>query len=201
MVEQDIRADIAFIRRAIEDGRSYANARGPDMVVWGIASTIGFLGTYGRVRGWLIFDPNWLWALCIGLPWLYSLRRVVRRLTGGTNQPAANPMVSALRMLWLGCGVALTVLYLAASWTGDIRQGWFAAVGAGMLGVGFFTSAWLSNLTWLRWVGLGWWVGEMGMFALRHRPEGLLLGAALMLLLLAGPGFVLLARGGARPQA
>lgn len=42
MMEQDVRADIAFIRHAIEDGRSYANARGPDMVVWGIASTIGF---------------------------------------------------------------------------------------------------------------------------------------------------------------
>lgn len=96
--------------------------------------------------------------------------------------------------------MALTTLYLAASWTGDIRQGWLGAVAAGMIGVGFFTSAWLSNLAWLRWVGLGWWVGELGMFALRHRPEAQPLGAALMLLLLAGPGLVLLARRGARSE-
>ena len=201
MTEDEARADIAFIRRAIEDGRSYADARSPDMVVWGFAIAIGYLGTYARVRGWLLFDPNWLWALCIGLPWLYSLRRVARRLTEGANHRVPRPMVSALRMLCLGSGVALTTLYLAASWTGDIRQGWFGAVAAAMVGVGFFTSAWLSNLPWLRWVGLGWWVGELGMFILRLRPEAPLLGAALMLLLLAGPGLVLLARREARPDA
>ncbi|MGA8551384.1 MAG: hypothetical protein WB678_14230 [Stellaceae bacterium] len=70
--------------------------------------------------------------------------------------------MTALRMLWLGCGVALTTLYLAASWTGDIREGWFGAVAAGVIGVGFFTSAWLSNVAWLRWIGLGWWAGELG---------------------------------------
>lgn len=201
MTEDEARADIAFIRRAIEDGRGYANARSPDMVVWGIAAAIGYLGTYGRVRGWLLFDPSWLWALCIGLPWLYSLRRVARRLISGANRPAARPLVTALRMLWLGCGVALTTLYLAASWTGDIREGWFGAVAAGVIGVGFFTSAWLSNVAWLRWIGLGWWAGELGLFVLRYRPEAPLLGMALMLLLLAGPGLVLLARRGARPQA
>jgi hypothetical protein len=193
-MDQDVYADIAFIRRAIEDGRSYANTRGRDMVVWGIAIAIGYLGTYGRLQGWLSFDPDWLWALCIGLPWLYSLRRVARRLAGETNSPAASPMVASLRMLWLACGVALTVLYVAAGWTGDIRQGWFCAVAAGMVGVGFFTSAWLCNLPWLRWVGVAWWAGELALFALRHRPEQNLLGAALMLLLLAGPGLVLLAR-------
>src|ERR1700728_4321699 len=109
-------------------------------------------------------------------------------------RPAASPMVMAMRMLWLGCGVALTTLYLAALWSGDLRNRWFSAVVAGVLGVGFFTSAWLSNLPWLRWVGLGWWLGELAMFALRHHPEVLLLGAALMLLLLAGPGLALMVR-------
>ena len=201
LTEDEARRDIAFIRRAVEDGRSYAHARSPDLVVWGVAIAIGYLGTYARVRGWLVFDPNWLWALCIGLPWLYSLRRVARRLAGGATRPARSPMAIALGMLWLGFGMALTILYLAAIWTGDIRQGWFGAVSAGMLGVVFFTGAWLSNLAWLRWVGVGWWVGEVGMFAVRYRPEELLRGAALMLLLLAGPGLVLLTRRGARPQA
>jgi hypothetical protein len=201
MSQDRARDDLAFIRRAIEEGHSYASARSPDMIVWGLAVAIGYLGTYARVRGWLIFDPNWLWAACIGLAWLYSLRRLAGRLGGGVIRPAASPMVTALRMLWLGCGVALTVLYIAASWTGDIRQGWFSAVAAGMIGVGFFTSAWLSNLAWLRWVGLGWWAGELALFALRHGPEELLLGAALMLLLLVGPGALLVTRRRVRAGA
>ena len=37
MAEDRVREDIAFIRRAIEEGSTYATARSPDMLVWGIA--------------------------------------------------------------------------------------------------------------------------------------------------------------------
>ena len=94
-------------------------------------------------------------------------------------------------MLWFGCGVFLTTLAIAAIWGGDIRQGWFDAVVAGVLGIAFFVSAWLSNLGWLRWVAVLWWLGEVAVFAMRHRPEVLPLLAALMLLLLVGPGLLL----------
>jgi hypothetical protein len=78
--------------------------------------------------------------------------------------------------------------------TGDIRQGWFDAVVAGVFGIAVFASAWLSNLVWLLWVAVLWWLGELALMALRHRPEVLPLSAALLLLLLAGPGLVLMLR-------
>jgi len=199
MIEDQARDYIAFIRCAIEEGRSYANARSPGMMVWGIAVALGYLGTYGFVRGWLPLAPGWLWAFCIGFPWLYSLRGVVRRLVvGSEHHRVQSPMARALGMLWLGCGIFLTTLSIAAGSSGDIRQGWFDAVVAGVMGVGFFASAWLSNLPWLRWIALGWWLGELAVFALRHRLEALPLSAALMLLFLAAPGVVLLTRRGAR---
>ena len=52
MIEDQAREDIAFIRRTIEEGGAYATARGPDLLVWGIAVAIGYLGTYGFIRGW-----------------------------------------------------------------------------------------------------------------------------------------------------
>ena len=52
MIEDQTREDIAFIRRAIEEGGAYATASSPNMLVWGIAVAIGYLGTYGFVRGW-----------------------------------------------------------------------------------------------------------------------------------------------------
>ena len=194
MIEEQAREDIAFIRRAIEEGSAYATACSPDMLVWGTAVALGYLGTYGFVRGWSPIAPNALWAVCIGLPWLYSLRRQLRRLVGGAP-PERGPMAQALSMLWLGCGVLLTTLAIACLWSGDSREGWFDAVVAGVLGTGFFASSWLANLPWLRWVAIAWWVGELAIFASRHHPEVLLLAAALMLALLAGPGLVLLTRG------
>ena len=195
MIEEQARQDIAFIRRAIEEGSAYATGCSPDMLVWGIAVAIGYLGTYGFIRGWSPIMPNALWAACIGLPWLYSLRRQLARLLGGAP-PERGPMAQALSMLWLGCGVLLTTLAIACVWGGDSREGWFEAVVAGVLGTAFFASSWLANLPWLRWVAIAWWIGELAVFASRHNPETLLLSAALMLALLAGPGLVLLTRGG-----
>ena len=43
-------------------------------------------------------------------------------------------------------------------------------------------------------VGVGWWLGELALFALRHEPEVLPLAAVLYLLLLSGPGYVLWSR-------
>ena len=103
-------------------------------------------------------------------------------------------MVLALRMMWLGSGISLTLLGLAACWGGAIQQGWFDAVVAGVLGAAVFATAFLANLPWLRWVAAAWWVGELLTFALRHRPEAPLVAAVMLLLLLAGPGVILINR-------
>ncbi len=197
MTDETIRDDIAFIRRTLEQGRIYARGRSPDFLVWGIAVACGYIGTYAFVRRWSSIDPDWLWPICLGIPWLYSLRRVFAGLRGRDPVRRA-PMAQAMGMLWLACGVFLTTLAFGAGWFGVIRQAWFDATVAGVLGVGFFASASLCNFSWMRAVAVCWWAGEIVLFALHSRSEQLLVAAALMLALLAGPGFFVL-RG--RPAA
>ena len=197
MIENQAREDIALIRRAIEEGAAYATASSPDMLVWGIAVAIGYLGTYGFVGGWSPLAPGVLWAACLGVPWLFSLRRMTRGLTGREVR-VRGPMAEALAMLWFACGIVLTTLAIAAMVTGEARNGWCDAVVAGVMRIGFFASASLARLPWLRWVAIAWWVGELALFALRHRVEALLLSALLMLLLLAGPGYILMSRRACR---
>ena len=103
-------------------------------------------------------------------------------------------MVVALRMLWLGLGIFLTTLTLAVLWSGEGSADWLSAVAAGAIGTAVFATAWLASLSWLRWVAVAWWIGELALVALRHRPEALLLSAGLMLALLAGPGIALVLR-------
>jgi len=195
MTQEQAREDIAFIRRAIEEGSAYATASSPDMLVWGIAVAIGYLGTYGFVAGWSPVAPGALWAACLGVPWLFSLRRAIGGLAG-PGVPVHGPMAQALAMLWLGCGIFLTTLAVAVNTTGEGHAGWCDAVVAGVMGIAFFGSTSLARLPWLRWIAIGWWLGELALFALRHRIEALPLSAALMLLLLAGPGYVLWSRRG-----
>jgi len=190
--DDSVREDIAFIRRAIEQGRGYAAGRSLDMLVWGIAVAIGYLATYATVAGWWRVHPNWVWTLCIVLPWLYSLRRVLATLLlRSPPRPIRPPLVQAMRMLWFGCGIFLSTFAVAVIMTREMRQGWFNAVSAGILGIGFFASSYLCNLVWMRGVAVGWWVAALLLYALRQRTEVLPLSAALMLLLLALPGLLL----------
>jgi hypothetical protein len=69
------------------------------------------------------------------------------------------------------------------------------------MGIGFFTSAAPANLAWMRWVAVGWWVGEIAIYALPHQDVVLPLMAVLWLLLLALPGLVLLRSRGASEAA
>jgi hypothetical protein len=193
MTDDTVRDEIAFIRRAIEEGRGYATGRSADLLVWGLAMAAAHLGTYATVKGWWRVDPSWMWTVFLVVPWLYSLRRWLRRLlapSSATVPPA--PMARVLQMVWLGCGIFLTTLGVAANLEGDMRQGWFYAVAAGTLGVAFFATSWLANLSWMRWVAVGWWLGELAVYALRHRADVLPLMAVLMLVLLALPGLLLL---------
>jgi hypothetical protein len=195
VIDDQVRQDIAFIRRAVEEGGAYAIASGPDMLVWGMAIAVGYLATYAFIRGWSPIAPRGLWAVCIAVGWLYSLRRMPRRIVAGREgHPVRGPMAQALAMLWLGCGVSLTILTIARMTSGEAYEPWFDAVVAGVLGVGFFASAWLTNLAWLRWVAIAWWIGEVALFALRHDAAKFPLAASLMLVLLAGPGLLLLQR-------
>jgi hypothetical protein len=196
MTNDAVREEIAFIRRAIEEGRGYATGWSGDMMVWGVLIAAAYLGSYATRRGWWAADPDWLCWGAVALGWIYSLHRVVRRIVAGSAWPPLRPMVQAVRMLWLACGIVLTTLAVAVSLAGEWNQGWYFAVSCGVMGIGFFASAFLFNLGWMRLVAVGWWAGELGVYALRHQLEVLPLSAALMLLLLALPGFVLMRNAG-----
>jgi len=191
VIDKRLRDDIAFIRAAIEDGRGYATRSGPGMVIWGIALSCGFVASYAFVRGWSPLAPSALWPIAIAVPWGYALHRFWRRSFDAGPPSAPGPMVVALRMLWVGLGIFLTTLTLAVLWSGTHPADWLAAVAAGAMGAAVFATAWLAATPWLRWIAAAWWLGELALFALRDRPEMLLVAAALMLVLLAGPGIAL----------
>ncbi len=194
MIDDQARADIALIRAALDQGRGYATARGPDMIVWGLLIGAGYLGTWACLTGQLPLRPGPLWLGVLALGWIFY---VVRGRPSQELAPPRRPLVIALRMLWLGIGICLTLTAVVGNYRGDMGAGWFEPFAAGILGVAFFASATLSNLPWLRWVAAAWWVGELAAFWLHGNILILPFSAALYVLLLAGPGLVLRLR----PQA
>ena len=192
----DVESDIAFIRSAVEGGRAYARGRSADLLIWGLFVAGGYLATYAYVRHWTSIDPNWFWAVAIGVPWLYSLRRLGARILGAGNaSPARSPMAQALSMLWIGCGISLTALAIAANWNGVVKYHWYDAAVASILAIAFFAGSALCNHRWMRYVAIAWWAGTFVLYGLRDSGILLVAAAAMMLAFLAGPGLVLLLSG------
>ncbi len=191
MTDDQARADIALIRTALEQGRAYALARGPDMIVWGCLVAGGYLGTWACATGHLSLRPGLIWLGVLAAGWLFT---VIRRLSRRAPRPPRRPLVVALRMLWLGIGICLSLTGVVGNIRGDMGAGWFDPFAAGILGAGFLASAPLCNLPWLRWVAAAWWLGELGVFWLHGGILVLPFAAVLYLLLLAGPGLLLRVR-------
>lgn len=193
MVDRGVEADIAFIRNALEEGRSFARRRSPDMAVWGLLVAGGFLATYACLRGWSPVHPEWVWLVAIGAGWIYSLRRFWMGLLGVqiAIQPRS-PMAQALAMLWLACGISMMTLAVAANWGGVSAYHWYDAAVAGIIAIGFFAGSFLCSVTWMRFIAVAWWAGALLLYSIKDDATALLVGAAMMILFLATPGLLLL---------
>jgi hypothetical protein len=188
----DARRDLATIKQAIEDGRLFAESGGGYMLIWGGAIGLAEFATYAAVRGWLpwlLMHLGAMWPICISLAWVATVLLIWRQCRVRRIHSLAG---RALGMTWLGCGVTLSILYLSTVMTGGFEPGWFLAVVAGTMGIGFFASSYLCAYRWMRAVAVAWWLSEAAFFSLRADAEILVLSGAMMLLMLALPGAVLL---------
>lgn len=192
MVDRGVEADIAFIRSTLEEGRAYARRRSPDMLVWGVFVAAGYLATYAYVRHWSPVSPSYVWLAAVAIAWAYSLRRWWLWLLGVRPVvPARSPMAHAFAMLWLGCGISLMTLALAANWSGAPVNDWYDTAVASILAIGFFAGSFLCSVAWLRFVAIAWWTGSVVFYRLQDGPNVLLFAAAMMLAFLAAPGLIL----------
>lgn len=199
MGEDNLREEIAFIKNALEEGRSYARVRSADFAVWGAAIALGYFGTYARVTGLWSADPRIVWYVPVAAAWAFSLRDAIPALFRREARAGAAPsqMVRTLRAIWFGYGMTATVLAVVA-FAGSPHPDWFDAVTAAMLGLCFFASAAVSGIGWLRGLACAWWGAAAVLYLMRGEAASLLAGGGFMVALLLLPGLVLWLR---RPSA
>lgn len=182
MHESAVREDIAWIRSLMDESHRFLGETWRHQAVWGVVGITGMLGTYASLATDRYALVPWLWGLCLGAGWFYSL--VLSR--HGASSAVRSAAARAFGGIWIGLGVTLTLIGGLTVLTGVIEASALSGVVALIFGAGYFASGFVAGLRWLQAVAVGWWVGGV-VLLYWPTPESLLLLAAMMAVLELGP--------------
>ena len=184
------REDLAAIRRLMEDGQRVVNTAGPHFVAWGVLTSAALAATYVLSARGDTRTITWAWAVAVALGWLASLALIVAE---GRRERVRSATSRMLGGTWTGTGVTMMLLGFAAPAGGGVHVAAITGVLAAVMGCGFFVTGLLVGSRWMQGAALLWWVGALLMLLWPGR-HGLLVTAALVLLLQTLPGLWLMLR-------
>ena len=190
--------ELAFIRRIMADSRGQVADDGKPSIVWGIIVVLGMLFNYyegymhaltgqRQYAGWV-----WLGLCLLGLVYIYWHVRTQNRRQ--RSKTFAGRVAGAI---WGAVGVSMSI-FIAATIIGysldrtiALHPIFICTVTSLILGIGYFVSGILYEISWLRWVAIGWWASSV-IYVFWPRADALLVYAAAMIVLQIIPGVILL---------
>lgn len=187
MNERAAQKDLAMIRRLLEDGRREAVDRGKHFIIWGIVPAIGAALTYAHVSGAGVPDPGWVWGGLLVAGWVASLVVGWRDSRGARVHTLARRLLSGV---WVSVAVSLTVIALGGMFAAVLDYRALPGVLSVVMAAPVLVTMLLTGERWLGLVAVGWWIGGAVMLFVPGVYTVLLL-AAMSLVLLGVPGFVL----------
>jgi hypothetical protein len=190
------REDLRAIREIMQGSHRVARYAAPHFVLWGLLMAAALCTTYFLLMGGVEGVVPWLWVAAVGAGWIGSAAISVSARHRAPVHSTASRMLGGL---WLGTGITLTILGFVGAAGGGISSLAVTGVLAAVLGVGYFATGVLAETRWLLGVGAGWWGGAVFML-LWPGTHGLLVMAAMMLVLQAVPGLYYM-RGARREEA
>jgi hypothetical protein len=118
------------------------------------------LGTYATLEIEMHRNIAWIWGICIGLGWVYSLMRGFRRHKEEKVKTVTGKIISAV---WIGSGVTMTLLGFVGTATGFIHGWAVTPIMAIVLGIPYLASGIIVDNRLIRNLALGWWLGGIAM--------------------------------------
>lgn len=195
MNHDDARAELAYIRRLMDDTRQATVVGGGYFIVWGIAIGLGVLATWLRITNAWQVPPFTSWVVCLALGGIGTFWLVQREKRDAVQAPAGR----LIGMVWMAMGISVLILFFAGVASGNLDGRLMPALSSAFVGGAVFLTGTLSGLNWLRNLAAAWWLGATAML-LWPGPHVLLLMGAMLLALYVIPGIVLIRMRAGTPR-
>ena len=179
--------ELLFIKKVIEDSKKIAADNGMGYIVWGFLIMIGQIGGYIRYKYNLDFDYILAWIIIIAIGWTFSYFMYYRRKDKNKVHTFAGKILGGL---WFYTGVSMTIAGFVGYYSHSVPGESLAAVLCTILGGAYYLVAIISDLKWMKFFGVFWWLGGILLFFIKTYDLFLVM-ALLMLFGQIIPGLVL----------
>jgi hypothetical protein len=182
--------DVTLIRRLMSDAQGAVSETGIHQIWWGAWVAVALTVSWAASTGALDLGQGWIWIGFLLVGWIGGW------VLGAWEDERSPVRTVAGRMtvsVWIGIGVAATIVGLAGAGSGTIADGATQGVISALIGAGYFASGAATQLRWVRWLGVAWWVGATVMLV-RPGPHTKLVMAGMALAFNVVPGIVLFLR-------
>ena len=187
MTEQQAREDIQIIKAMLEKTKKATAESGTLFIVWGVLITLALVGNYVLVY-FKMYQWEWLnWTAMAVVGWVFS---VVYGIRGERKEPAKTYIQIAARHLYFACGALFLLVGLAFPRIGIYSYEAISPLISAVTGVLFFVMGGLFEWPFLRWAGLVWWAGAVGMSFVPGNDRTLVF-AGLFIAVYLVPSFIL----------
>lgn len=188
MDEQQAREEIQLIKSMLEKTKKAAAESGTLFIVWGVLITLALIGNY-VLAYFKKYDWEWLiWVIVAGVGWVYSAIYGIRR---ERTQPVKTYVQTAARHLYFACGVGFLLVGLFLPWLGAYSYEAISILIAVIMGILFFVTGGIFEWTLLKWFGLLWWAGAVGMSFIRDHLSQAIFYTVLFIVGYLVPAFIL----------
>lgn len=187
MSVEEARAELAYIRRMMEDTRQATYISGGYFIVWGFVIGLGLLLTWLQLTGYMPLMPMISWTVCLvggGIGTAFLVHAEKRR-------PVETPAGRLIGMVWMSVGISMLIVFFVGTGTGALSGSLMPAISSTFVGTAVFLTGTLAGLAWVRNLALGWWLGAAAMFAWPGLHVLLLMGVMLFVLYVV-PGVILI---------
>jgi hypothetical protein len=190
MNEQQAREDIQIIKAMLDKTRKATSESGTLFIVWGFLITLALIGSYALAY-LKKYQWEWLvWVVVTVAGWVYS---VVYGYRKDRRAPVKTYIQIVGRHLYIACGAGFLLVGLILPRLGAYSYEAISILVAAVTGILFFVMGGLFEWALLKWFGLAWWAGAVGLTLVKGNDRTLLY----IVIFIAGyfvPAFILRAK-------
>ncbi len=170
MNELQAKEEIRFIKEMIEKTKQITAGSWMFFLIWGIMAIFGIIGMYVLVflEKFSFIWLNWIVFMLVGVVFSFVYGARLERLQGKKTYAQ-----TATRYLCFACGMAFILVGFIFPLLGLYSWGSIAVFISLIAGILVFTLGGIYEWNLLKWCGVIWWIGAIGMVFIHENYRAL----------------------------